>query len=208
MNFGDLLSRALVMAACVALSCGAGLASDEVSTTLKDVRGTFHVHGRFLVQADPQTAWEVLTDYHHIPKFVGTLKTSILTESLGPYHILLHQEFEGGFLFFTKRVRVQLEVLEIPLRAIVFNDLDRKDFHHYMGAWMIGRTSSGELEVLYQLEARQNFEAPFAGDFMNGGVKDLLACVRREMLRRQARVDREIVASLKTVSPTLPQSEP
>jgi len=195
-------------AACAALSCGAGLASDDVTTSLRDDHGTFHVHGNFQATVSPQTAWDVLTDYHHIPKFVGALKDSRLVENLGPYHILLHQEFEGGFLFFTKRVKVHLEVLEIPYRAIVFTDLEGRDFHHYFGAWTIDRLPSGVLEVRYHLEARQNFEAPFAGDFMNGGVRDLLACVRREMLRRQAKVDRETAASLKTVSPTLPRSEP
>jgi len=186
-----LVAKAWMTAACAALSCGAGLASDDVTTHLKDDRGTFHVYGHFRVQASPQTAWDVLTDYHHIPKFVGALKASLLLESLGPYHVLLRQEFEGGFLFFTKRVRVQLDVLEIPYRAIVFTDLERKDFHHYFGAWMIDRAPSGEMEVLYHLEARQNFEVPFAGDFMNGGVKDLLSSVRREMLQRQRRADLE-----------------
>jgi hypothetical protein len=188
-------------AACAALSCGAGLASDDVTTRLRDDRGTFHVYGQFQAPVAREIAWEVLTDYHHIPKFVGALKASLLAENVGPYHVVLHQEFEGGFLFFTKRVHVHLDVLELPLRAIVFTDLARKDFQHYFGAWTLDESPTGELLVRYHLQAKQNFEVPFAGDFMNGGVKDLLASVRREMLQRQRRSDKKARPTTQAAGP-------
>ena len=94
------------------LSCGVGLAADPVSLDFQEKSGTYDIRGAFNVDAEPGVVWEVLTDYHHIPKFVGNLKKSFIDEDLGPYHFRLEQEFEGGFLFFTKKVRVVLDVHE------------------------------------------------------------------------------------------------
>jgi hypothetical protein len=99
----------------------------------------------------------------------------------------LEQEFEGGFLFLTKRVRVLLDVHEDWYKSINFTDIDHKDFALYEGSWQLLPDPVKGLEIIYTLKAKQNFDAPFAGDYMRGGVKDLLDAVRREILRRQAR---------------------
>jgi hypothetical protein len=176
-----------MVAAGVALSCGTGLAADPISLDFQERRGTYNILGAFNVDAEPGVVWEVLTDYHHIPKFVGNLKKSFIQEDLGPYHFRLEQEFEGGFLFFTKKVRVVLDVHETWQQTILFTDIDRKDFSLYQGSWNLRPGPNKGLEIDYQLTAKQNFDAPFAGDFMRGGVKDLLDAVRKEILRRQAK---------------------
>src|SRR5579864_1865459 len=90
-----LLFRAAMVAAGAALSCGAGFAADPVSLDFQEKGGSYDIQGTFTVEADPSVVWEVLTDYHHIPKFVGSLKKSLIDRDLGPYHFLLEQEFEG-----------------------------------------------------------------------------------------------------------------
>ncbi len=190
-----------MVAAGVALSCGAGLAADPVSLDLREKGGTFDIRGVFAVNADPSVVWEVLTDYHHIPKFVGSLKKSFIDQDLGPYHFLLEQEFEGGFLFFTKKVRVVLDVHETWQQTILFTDTDRKDFSIYQGSWNLRPGANNGLEIEYQLTAKQNFDAPFAGDFMKGGVKELLDAVRREILRRQAKKSAEETPLLTSTQP-------
>jgi len=179
------------MAACIALSCGLGFASEDVSLDFHEKNGSYDIQGVFFVQADRSVVWEVLTDYHHIPKFVGNLKKSHINDDLGPYHFLLEQEFEGGFLFFTKRVRVLLDVHETWQKTIRFKDVEKKDFQFYQGSWEVISSGPERLEIAYRLKSKQNFDAPFAGDYMKGGVKDLLDAVRREILRRQTLADKE-----------------
>ncbi len=180
-----------MVAACTVLSCGAGLAADPVSMAVNARNNDYNLNGSFRVKADPSIIWDVLTAYEQIPRFVGSLKKSHVEQDLGPYHFLLDQEFEGGFLFFTKRVRVRLEVQETWQQRIEFSDVDHKDFKLYQGNWEVRDAGDGGQEITYRLEAQPNFDAPFMGDNMGGGAKDLLACVRREILRRQALESRD-----------------
>jgi hypothetical protein len=187
-----------MVAACAVLSCGAGWAADPISMTVQDKNGTFNIDGSFNVKAETSIIWDVLTAYEQIPRFVGSLKKSHVEEDLGPYHFLLEQEFEGGFLFFTKRVRVLLDVHEIWDQTIAFTDIDHKDFDVYQGAWTLKTDSSEGQEINYTLEAKPNFDAPFEGDFMHGGAKDLLEAVRREIIRRQTLADKAKTLALLT----------
>jgi hypothetical protein len=181
-----LLFGAAMVAACAALSCGVGQAADPVFLAFQEKNHSYDINGSFDVAAEPSVVWDVLTGYEHIPQFVGSLKKSHVDEDLGPYHFLLEQEFEGGFLFFTKRVRVVLDVHETWYQTIDFTDIDHKDFDFYQGSWNLLPDPGKGLKIVYILKAKQNFDAPFAGDYMRGGVKDLLDAVRREILRRQA----------------------
>jgi hypothetical protein len=82
-------------------------------------------------------------------------------------------------------VQVLLDVHETWYKNIDFIDIAHRDFKFYRGSWEIQENPKG-LEITYNLTAQQNFEAPFAGDYMKGGVRDLLDAVRREILRCQA----------------------
>jgi hypothetical protein len=173
-------------ASCFAFSRGACLAADAVLFTFQEKDHVDEVNGSFNVGDDPSVAWDVLTDYERLPKFVGSLKKSHIEETLGPYHFLLEQEFEGGFLFITKRVRVVLDVQESRNQTIDFTDTDHKDFAFYRGSWRLLPDPGKGFKITYTLKAMKNFDSPFAGDYMRGGIKDLLDAVRREILRRQA----------------------
>ena len=68
------LLRVFAGIACALFSFGAGLAADDVSLTFQNQDGTYRLEGVFPVRADSATAWKVLTDYEHIPLFVGSMK--------------------------------------------------------------------------------------------------------------------------------------
>lgn len=184
------LLRVSTVAACAVLSCGAGLAADAVDLAVQAKNGDYNLNGTFHVDAEPSVIWDVLTAYEQIPHFVGSLKKSHVEEDLGVYHFLLEQEFEGGFLFITKRVRVLLDVHETWYQRIDFADIDHKDFKVYAGCWSLKPDEIKGQDITYRLEAIPNFDAPFEGDFIHGGAKDLLEAVRKEILRRQALVDK------------------
>ncbi len=181
-----ILPGALLTALCAAFFPSAGFAADPVSLVFQGKDRSYEMAGSFEVEADPAVAWCVLTGYEQLTRFVGNLKRSRVEKDLGPHHFLLEQEFEGGFLFITKRVRVLLDVHETEDRSIDFTDIDGKDFKFYQGSWNLSPGAEKGLNITYRLKAEQNFDAPFAGDYTRGGVKDLLEAVRREILRRQA----------------------
>lgn len=173
------------------LPVGVLFADDPVSMTAENKDGLYNIEGSFYVKTGPDVVWDVLTGYERIPRFVGSLKKSHVEDNLGPYHFLLGQEFEGGFLFFTKKVRVLLDVHEVWYQTIAFTDIDRRDFKIYQGSWEVTPDPVRGLEITYRLKAQPNFDLPFAGDYMNGGARDLLEAVRREILRYQAKKEKE-----------------
>jgi carbon monoxide dehydrogenase subunit G len=179
----------LPLIAGAAIRSGTGFAADTVSLNFQQKDGICDVEASFDVAADCATAWDVLTDYDQMHQFVSGLKRSHLEEYSGKGRFLVEQEFEGGFLFVTKRVRVRLAVQEIRCQSILFEDVGHQDFEFYKGSWQLQPKPNRELKISYSLKSQQNFNEPFAGDYMKGGIKDLLDSVRKEILRRQARKD-------------------
>jgi ribosome-associated toxin RatA of RatAB toxin-antitoxin module len=177
-----------VTAACAVLSFGASFAAEPISLAFYEGWGHYKVEGSFFVDADPQIAWDVLTDYAHIPEFVHSMKVSRVLER-NTENLVLEQEGEGGFLFFTKRIHLLLDVHEQPTQSIVFTDSSHKDFSFYQGTWSVGPSNSGHgLEIIYTLDAQQNFSAPafIASDIVKGNVVDLLQSLRDRIQNRQA----------------------
>lgn len=180
-----------MVAACAVLSCGAGFAASEslpMTLAFSDEGGHLKVEGSFFVDADPAVAWGVLTDYAQIPEFVHSMKVSSV-QSRDGNELVVKQEGEGGFLFFTQRIHLLLNVHEDPQKSITFTDTNHKDFDFYQGTWTLNPSSIGYgLEVIYTLDAQEHFGAPafLVGDSIHGSMKDLLESVRREMTNRQA----------------------
>jgi ribosome-associated toxin RatA of RatAB toxin-antitoxin module len=160
--------------------CGADPIFKPVLFLSSEKAGVAEVKAQFYVDADAATAWAVLSDYEHIPQFVSSMKKSHV-EKTENGDILLTQEAEAGFLFITKRVHVLLKVHEVPGQSIYFQDVSQKDFSFYEGSWNIEPRAEGGVSVVYQLKAKKNFDAPFAGDYLNGGVKDLLVAVQKQI---------------------------
>lgn len=180
------LWTALLGAMCAALWCGASFAADDPTLSFYEGFGHYKLEGSFFVDADRQLIWDVLTDYEHIPDFVGSMKISRVESRFGD-DLVLHQEPEGGFLFFTKRLHLTLNVHETPENSIIFQDTSHQDFNFYQGSWQIQKADSGHgYEVIYDLDAEQNFSAPafLASDAVSGGARDLLKKVREEILKR------------------------
>jgi carbon monoxide dehydrogenase subunit G len=165
---------------------GAAFGTDAVTLNFLQKGGVCDADGSFDVAADLPTAWAVLTDYDQMNRFVSGLKRSRLEEYSGRGRFLVEQEFEGGFLFVTKRVRVSLAVCETRCQSILFEDVGHKDFEFYKGSWELRHDPNGKLKISYSLTAQQNLNEPFAGNHMKNEITNLLESVRVEILRRQA----------------------
>jgi hypothetical protein len=187
----------LILGIGAAAPCGADPLFQPISFSAHEKDGVDEVKAQFYVRADAPIAWNVLSDYENIPKFVHTMKKSHI-EKRCDENLLLTQEAEAGFLFITKKVHVLLKVHEIPGQSISFEDVSLKDFCFYQGSWNIKSAPQGGVSVVYQLEAKKNFDAPFAGDYMNGGVKDLITAVQKEIYLRQMQSQKEGDSSVVT----------
>lgn len=165
------------------LSWGNG--DKPVSVTLGEVLKQYDLQGDFTAPVDPQTAWDVLTDYDHLSQFIHSMRGHIRSEKGEDF--LVHQVATGGFLFFTASVEVLLNIHEDPIHSIVFKDVSGKDFESYTGSWTLQPVPAG-VEVTYRLHAERNKQTPgfVSGKLLQSTTGDLLNEVRKEMERRKA----------------------
>lgn len=157
----------------------------EISLTLtEEGQGVYRLEGGFWVAASSQTAWEVLTDYERIDRFVSSMKASSVKERQEG-RILLEQEAFGRVLIFSRKIHVVLEVNEKLMAKIVFEDILHKDFEFYAGSWSL-EESSGGCQVRYRLEAKPDFAVPnfIAKSIFKKTARNLLEEVRSEIVKR------------------------
>ncbi len=157
--------------------------SGDVAVTLTQ-RNVYEVEGGFQVPVPRSVAWAVLTDYEHIGDFVPAVKRSWVAEEKDG-EALVGQDLAGGWLFFSCRVVLRLEVREAPPEKIHFKELSEKDFVSYAGGWTLEEIPGGT-SVVYRLRAEPKFHVPgfMLRSVLKGGAQDLLRGVQREMIRR------------------------
>jgi ribosome-associated toxin RatA of RatAB toxin-antitoxin module len=156
----------------------------EISLAVRD--GLYHLRAVFFVSADPQTVWEVLTDYDHVPRFVSLVTKSKTLDRDGN-NVLIRQDIVGRFFFVFRRLHLKLRVEEEPLRAVRFEDILGTDFVHYQGSWTLREKPGGE-EVTYELAARPRFTLPtfLVKSLFARSDRRLINEMRKEMMRRWA----------------------
>ncbi len=179
------MTKAL-LAASLALALAAPLraASAGVDVGPGPEAGAVHVEGELRVSAPPSVAWQVLTDYDHLPEFVSSMKSS--RSWRGPQGLRVEQEALGRFGLFHSTLRVVLAITEEARRSISFEDTAACHcFKLYRGSWTILPEAGGAL-VRYRLDAEPSSAAArlVAKRAMRRNVAKLLVEVGREMERR------------------------
>ncbi len=177
-------SGALVLAAASVLSFASLARSADVLVAPDEESGSCHVRGVFVVPVSLSVAWQVLTDYDGIGKFVPSVRESRL-EPQPDGRRLLRQDAVGSMFLIHHRVHVLLQLEEDPERRIAFRDILGKDFRSYAGEWRIASDST-LIQVDYELEAefKSVMLRPFCRGAMQHAAGDLLEEVRAEMMRR------------------------
>jgi hypothetical protein len=148
--------------------------------------GHCHAQGRFHAAVPVAIAWQVLTDYEGITRFVHSVRESRLEP--GPDgQPRLRQDAVGSAFLVHRRVRVLLKLDEVPNRRIGFHDVLGEDFREYHGEWRLLPDTAG-VRIEYELSAEPNSALlrMFCRGSLLHGAEDLLAQVRDEMLRRGA----------------------
>ena len=175
----------------VALSIlGAPALSANTPVSVDVERGTdksYVVDAAFDVDAPATIAWEVLTDYEGIGRFVSSIRQSTVKQRSGG-RLLLEQHGVGRAWIFSLPIHVVLEVREHDQRLLAFRDVCGKSFTTYEGAWEI-TTIGSVTRVTYRLKADPGGRQPamLAKSTIGGSVRKLLDEVRQEILARAAR---------------------
>ena len=148
---------------------------------------TYVVDAGFDVNVPAPIAWEVLTDYEGIGRFVSSIRQSTIRKREAG-RVLLEQEGVGRAWIVSLPMHVVLDVREQDQRVLTFRDVCGKSFTTYEGTWELVTAGSGT-RVTYRLKADPNGRQPalLARSAIRGNVKKLLGEVRQEILARAAR---------------------
>jgi len=176
-----------LVALLVLLGAARGAAAPKAGVTVVQRAGLYEVRGEFTTTAPAAIAWDVLTDYTSITRFVASIKQSEVVQ-LPDGRLRVYQVASVGVFPFRATARVTLMVTEEPQHLISFVDSLGADFHKYTGSWTL-RAESGSTVVAYSLDASPRAGTPgwLGRSVMSHSTSDLLAQVRAEIERRAAK---------------------
>jgi carbon monoxide dehydrogenase subunit G len=160
-------------------------ANTPVSVDVENGAGsTYVVDAAFDVNVPASLAWEVLTDYEGIGRFVSSIRQSTIKRREAG-RVLLEQHGVGRAWIVSLPMHVVLDVREQDQRMLVFRDVCGKSFTTYEGTWTLTTLGSGT-RVTYRLTADPNGRQPamLARSAIKGSVRKLLDEVRHEILAR------------------------
>lgn len=145
------------------------------------------VDAAFDVNVPAPLAWEVLTDYEGIGRFVSSIRNSTIKQRKAG-RVLLEQHGVGRAWIISLPMHVVLEVREHDQSVLAFRDVCGKSFSTYEGTWELSAIEGGT-RVTYRLKADPTGRQPamLAKSAIKGSVTQLLDQVRAEMLTRGAR---------------------
>jgi hypothetical protein len=147
----------------------------------------YTVAAAFDVNVPASIAWEVLTDYEGIGRFVSSIRHSTIKRRESG-RVLLEQHGVGRAWIISLPMHVVLDVREHGQRVLAFHDVCGKSFSVYEGSWELSEVNGGT-RVTYRLKADPTGRQPamLARSAIKGSVKTLLDEVRKEIVTRGAR---------------------
>ena len=147
----------------------------------------YMVDASFDVNVPATIAWEVLTDYEGIGRFVSSIRQSTIKKREAG-RIVLEQHGVGRAWIISLPMHVILEVREQDQYVLAFRDLCGKSFSTYEGQWELA-AAGPRTRVTYRLKADPTGRQPamLAKSAIKGSVKKLLDEVRQEILARAGR---------------------
>jgi hypothetical protein len=145
---------ALLLASTVAVPAAS---TQPGPVTVRGDGGVYRVAASFSTDHPMAVAHAVLTDYERIPRFMPDVRSSRILER-GTGRAVVEQEAVARVLFFSKQVRLVLDVQESPA-TIHFRDRSGASFVRYEGTWTL-REHDGHAVIGYELLAEPAFDVP------------------------------------------------
>jgi hypothetical protein len=179
-------AAAVILAGGLALAFPAAADERESFEVVQSGPRAYRARGSFVVATPASAAWEAIADYDAIPRVAPSVRRSRVVRRAGDT-VYVEQEGVASAFFFSKQLRLLLEVVERPPGKITFRDLAGRDFKSYEGFWTIEETPDG-LRVSYGLDVERGFAAPdfIARPFFRKQAESLMTAMREEILRRAA----------------------
>ena len=144
---------------------------------------TIRIDAKLRVDVHHHIAWQVLTDYDNLARFVPGLLTSRIVSDPGA-PMLLKQTGRSGLLWLTVPVEVVVRIEEIPLEAIRFFAVSGT-IKSKSGEWRIEAQDDATL-LIYRASIVPGFWVPplIGTAVMAQDVRSKLVGVANEMTRR------------------------
>lgn len=148
-------------------------------------QGAFQIDASLRVVVHHHIAWQVLTDYNNLARFVPGMQTSQIVSGPGE-PLLLKQTGQSGFLLFTLPIEVLVRITETPLEVIRFEAVSGS-FKNKQGEWRIEHQDDATL-LIYRASIAPGFRVPpqIGTAVIGQDVRNKLLGVAREMRRRAA----------------------
>jgi len=127
------------------------------TVTVREEQGVYTVVAEFVVDQPAAIARAVLTDYERIPRFIRSVRTSIVRERTAT-RAVVEQEAVSAVMMFSKRIHLVLDVDEGE-NNLTFRDRCGRSFLRYEGAWTLS-PHGDQTAVTYQLTAAPAFDVP------------------------------------------------
>jgi ribosome-associated toxin RatA of RatAB toxin-antitoxin module len=161
-------------------------AEQPAAIDVREHEGGYAVTARFLIAASPAAVLAVLTDYEEIPRYLPSVRKSVVHER-EPGRALVEQEAVSKVLLFSKRVHLLLEILEEE-GALSFHDTCGRSFSEYRGRWTLVPRENRSV-VAYELHARPTFQVPEAllKHLLRRDAGSMIERIQREVAVRGAR---------------------
>ena len=146
---------------------------------------TIRIDARLRVDVHHHIAWQVLTDYDNLARFVPGLTSSGIVSAPGA-PMRLKQTGQSGFLWLTLPIEVVVQIDEIPLEAIRFIAVSGT-LKSKSGEWRIEAQGDATL-LIYRASIVPGFWVPplIGTAVMAQDVRSKLVGVANEMMRRAA----------------------
>lgn len=183
---------ALIVPIVLILGIGAALAQSvrpvplEPSIQVERTEGSMRVSASLRVEVHHHVAWEVLTDYDNLARYVPDMKSSRIVSAPGE-PLVLRQTGVSGFLLFNVPIEVVARLEEVALESIRFYTIGG-NLKQMSGEWRV--VQEGESTLLaYQASIATGFWVPplIGTSVMAEDVRKKISGVAQEMRLRAAR---------------------
>lgn len=145
--------------------------------------GVVTIKADMLVPVDAKTAWQVLTDYNNLARFVPEMESSRVISKPGQ-PMRVEQQGKSGILSFLVPEHIVLQMDEKPVEQIRFRAI-AGSVSSMRGEWRIVGTGS-PVRVLYTARIIPLLPLPplLGTSMIEYDVESKLSAVRHEMARR------------------------
>lgn len=168
----------------------------EPSIQIDRTEASVRVTASLRIEVHHHLAWEVLTDYDNLARYVLDMKSSRIVSAPGD-PIILRQTGLSGFLFFNVPIEIVARLEEVALESIRFYTIGG-NLKQMSGEWRVVRLDEAT-QIIYQANIVAGFWVPplIGTGLIAEDVRKKLNGIAQEMRRRAARQARPVGASTK-----------